>query len=77
MTVRFYNLILYLADDCNFNFYIESKKKYLQKFTFDNSAMLRLPLANEIADTCLYLSSDKSSAITGQCINVDCGVLPS
>ena len=39
--------------------------------------MFRLPHTNEIADTCLYLSSDKSSAITGQCINVDCGVLPS
>ena len=55
----------------------KNKKKYLKKFTSDNSAMFRLPHTNEIADTCLYLSSDKSSAITGQCINVDCGVLPS
>jgi NAD(P)-dependent dehydrogenase (short-subunit alcohol dehydrogenase family) len=55
----------------------KNKNKYLKKFTSDNSAMLRLPLANEVADTCLYLSSNKSSAITGQCINVDCGVLPS
>lgn len=38
--------------------------------------MLRLPLANEVADYCLYFPSDKSSAIIRQCINVDCGVLP-
>jgi len=29
-----------------------------------------------VGQTCLYLASDNASAITGQCINVDCGVLP-
>ena len=32
--------------------------------------------AAEVADMALYLVSDKAAAVTGQCINVDCGVLP-
>jgi len=35
-----------------------------------------LPTSNEVASTCLFLASGAASAITGQCINVDCGVLP-
>tara|TARA_B100000795_G_scaffold30845_1_gene20333 strand:- start:3459 stop:4205 length:747 start_codon:yes stop_codon:yes gene_type:complete len=50
--------------------------KYLKDFSESNSAMGRLPVANEIADLCFYLASNSASAITGQCINVDCGVLP-
>lgn len=50
--------------------------QYLKSFAQSNAALQRLPLASEVAQTCLYLASDQSSAITGQCINVDCGVLP-
>ena len=50
--------------------------QYLKNFSESNSAMERLPRANEIADLCFYLASSKASAITGQCINADCGVLP-
>lgn len=50
--------------------------KFLKDFSGINSALGRLPNANEIADICFYLSSPNASAITGQCINVDCGVLP-
>ena len=31
----------------------------------------------EVANTCVFLASDQSSAITGQSINIDCGVMPS
>lgn len=50
---------------------------YLDDFAKNNAALKRLPLSNEIADVCLFLASSNSSAIAGQCINVDCGVLPS
>jgi len=50
--------------------------RYLQDFTDANAALLRLPTAEEIAQACVFLASPGASAITGQCINVDCGVLP-
>ena len=49
---------------------------YLEKFALENAALRRLPLGEEIGNACLFLASDAASAITGQCINVDCGVLP-
>jgi len=50
--------------------------KYLEEFAKTNAALQRLPKGSEVADLCLYLTSPAASAITGQCINVDCGVLP-
>ena len=49
---------------------------YLKEFAVSNAALQRLPMGSEIADLCFYLASPLSSAVTGQCINVDCGVLP-
>jgi 3-oxoacyl-[acyl-carrier protein] reductase/meso-butanediol dehydrogenase/(S,S)-butanediol dehydrogenase/diacetyl reductase len=49
---------------------------YLNKFIADNAALKRLPTGIEVARLCLFLTSDASSAITGQCINLDCGVNP-
>lgn len=49
---------------------------FLREFTNSQSALGRLPLAQEVADLVNYLISNRSSAITGQSINVDCGVLP-
>ena len=49
---------------------------YLKEFAGSNAALQRLPKGSEIADLCFYLASPLSSAVTGQCINVDCGVLP-
>ena len=49
---------------------------YMQSFAKSQSALGVLPTAKEVADTCLFLASDAASAITGQCINVDCGVMP-
>lgn len=47
---------------------------YLKKFANENAALGRLPTADEIAKVCYFLTSYEASAITGQCINVDCGV---
>jgi len=49
---------------------------YLDEFTQANTALKRLPQAHEVGELCLFLASDAASAVTGQCINVDCGVLP-
>ena len=49
---------------------------FLENFTQSQSALGRLPTANEVAQLCLFLASEKASGITGQSINIDCGVLP-
>jgi NAD(P)-dependent dehydrogenase (short-subunit alcohol dehydrogenase family) len=49
---------------------------FISRFTIDNAALKRLPTGAEVASLCLYLASDGASAITGQNINVDCGVFP-
>jgi 3-oxoacyl-[acyl-carrier protein] reductase/meso-butanediol dehydrogenase/(S,S)-butanediol dehydrogenase/diacetyl reductase len=54
----------------------KSVEDYLNKFARENSALKRLPTAEEVASVCLFLASQGASAITGQCINIDCGVLP-
>jgi 3-oxoacyl-[acyl-carrier protein] reductase/meso-butanediol dehydrogenase/(S,S)-butanediol dehydrogenase/diacetyl reductase len=50
--------------------------KFLNDFAISQSALGRLPTINEVAELCLFLSSEKASGITGQSINIDCGVLP-
>ena len=50
--------------------------RYLGDFAASNSALGTLPTGEEVAQTCLFLASPAASAITGQCVNVDCGVLP-
>ena len=54
----------------------DNTKKFLDDFAVKQSALGRLPTAEEVGDVCVFLASDKASAITGQCINVDCGVFP-
>lgn len=49
---------------------------FISKFAIENAALQRLPTAAEVASLCMYLVSDAASAITGQNINVDCGVFP-
>ena len=49
----------------------ESNKKVL----IGNTAMKRIGLPEEIADTVFYLASDNSSYITGQVIRVDGGLI--
>ena len=49
---------------------------YLSEFARTESALGRLPTADEVARACLMLASSDASAISGQCLNIDCGVLP-
>lgn len=49
---------------------------FIANFTAGNAALGRLPTGAEIASMSLFLTSDAASAMTGQCINVDCGVFP-
>lgn len=50
---------------------------YLQEFAQGQSALRTLPTGEQVAAACVFLASKTAGAITGQCINVDCGVLPS
>lgn len=54
----------------------EDAKLYLEKFASENAALKRLPKGEDVAKLCLFLASYEASSVTGQCINVDCGVLP-
>jgi NAD(P)-dependent dehydrogenase (short-subunit alcohol dehydrogenase family) len=49
---------------------------YLDAFASTQSALGVLPTAAQVAATCVFLASSEAGAITGQCLNVDCGVLP-
>ncbi len=51
-------------------------QEFIQQFAQQQSALKRLPTAAEIADMCVFLASNKASAVTGQSFNVDCGVFP-
>jgi 3-oxoacyl-[acyl-carrier protein] reductase/meso-butanediol dehydrogenase/(S,S)-butanediol dehydrogenase/diacetyl reductase len=49
---------------------------YLAAFATAQSALGVLPTAEQVAATCVFLASPAAAAITGQCLNVDCGVMP-
>jgi 3-oxoacyl-[acyl-carrier protein] reductase/meso-butanediol dehydrogenase/(S,S)-butanediol dehydrogenase/diacetyl reductase len=49
-------------------------EEFLAAFARSNSALGTLPTAEQVAEFCFALLN--ASAVTGQCINVDCGVLP-
>jgi len=51
-------------------------EKFFEDFTCSQTALNRLPTGNEVAKMVIFLASNNASAITGQCINVDCGVFP-
>ncbi len=51
-------------------------EEFIENFTTSNAALGRLPTGPEVAATSLFLTSGAASAVTGQCINVDCGVFP-
>lgn len=54
----------------------EEPMKFIENFAKANAAFKRLPTGGEVGLMCFSLASEATSAITGQCINVDCGVLP-
>lgn len=49
---------------------------FLRRFQTAYSATGYLPRGDDVGSLAVYLSSQENSAITGQCINVDCGVFP-
>ena len=51
-------------------------KDFIKKFCAENSALGHMPTAKDVADLCMFLASEKASSITGQNINLDCGVFP-
>ncbi len=51
-------------------------RAYLASFASTQTALGRLTTADEIAAVVWFLASPEASAITGQCLNVDCGTLP-
>jgi len=54
----------------------EDVDAYLAQFAAEQSSLKRLPLGEEIAAAVLWLASEAASAVTGQSLNVDCGVMP-
>ncbi len=50
--------------------------EYFATVARTQTALGRLPLASEVGAMCVMLASPAASAVAGQCINVDCGVLP-
>ena len=49
---------------------------FLSDFAKTQTALGVLPTEEQVANTCLFLATESAAAITGQCINVDCGVMP-
>ena len=56
--------------------YPSDPKQFIDQFTLSNSALGRMPSASDVANFCLFLASGSSASITGQNINIDCGVFP-
>ena len=54
---------------------IDAGTRDVQKIA-DTTALGRLVEPDEVAETALFLCSEKASAITGVCLPVDCGWLP-
>jgi NAD(P)-dependent dehydrogenase (short-subunit alcohol dehydrogenase family) len=51
-------------------------EEFIENFKNTQAALPELPTGEQIGKSCLFLASENASAITGQCINVDCGVFP-
>lgn len=49
---------------------------FLEGFQSGNAALGRLPTGEDVGNMAVFLASPASNGITGQCINVDCGVFP-
>ena len=54
----------------------DNPEEFLRVFATAQTSLKRLPNADDVADLACFLIGPKSQAITGQSINVDCGVLP-
>lgn len=54
----------------------QNVERYLAAFASTQTALGRLPTAREVAEVVSFLASPAAVAVTGQCLNVDCGTLP-
>lgn len=54
----------------------QSVEAYLASFASTQAALGRLPTAEEVAEAVYFLAGEAAAAISGQCVNVDCGVFP-
>ncbi|MDF2470993.1 MAG: short-chain dehydrogenase, partial [Rhodococcus erythropolis] len=45
----------------------------IYEHTASNTDLKRLPTTDEVSDAAIFLASPMASAITGQCIDVNCG----
>ncbi len=54
----------------------ENINKFLEDFSYTNAALGKLPTGEDVAKLCYFLATSDSDSITGQCINIDCGVMP-
>ncbi|NDB04035.1 MAG: SDR family oxidoreductase [Flavobacteriaceae bacterium] len=54
----------------------DDAQAFLTNFKMANSALGRLPTGADVGNMTVFLASVAASGITGQCINVDCGVFP-
>jgi 3-oxoacyl-[acyl-carrier protein] reductase/meso-butanediol dehydrogenase/(S,S)-butanediol dehydrogenase/diacetyl reductase len=54
----------------------DDAQAFLKNFRTANSALGRLPTGADVSNMTVFLASTAASGITGQCINVDCGVFP-
>ena len=48
---------------------------FFKNFKINQTSLNKLPNAKDVSEMCLFLSSEKSKSITGQCINIDCGTI--
>jgi NAD(P)-dependent dehydrogenase (short-subunit alcohol dehydrogenase family) len=51
-------------------------ENFIKTFISEQAALTSLPTSQDVAELCLFLSGPTSSSITGQCINIDAGVIP-
>jgi NAD(P)-dependent dehydrogenase (short-subunit alcohol dehydrogenase family) len=49
---------------------------FIENFSASNSALGGLPSGGDVGQMALFLASKRNNAVTGQCINIDCGVFP-
>ena len=55
---------------------VNGTSEFLSNFRIVNAALGRLPTGEDVANMAVFLASDAANGITGQCINIDCGVFP-